>query len=122
VRLLSIVGDRIKRLRERMGITQLEFSNRVGINNSVISRIEAGKRPVEDDELRTFVSFFETNSDFLLGLSDDPSPTEKRTSGGRAFLGGPDAYTEEELEIAELAAQAAIEAWRKSKANKNNKS
>lgn len=118
--ILSIVGDRIKRLRERMGITQLEFSNRVGINNCVLSRIEAGKRPVEDDELRLFVNFFETNSDYLLGLTDDPSPNRLRTSG-RAFLGGPEQYTEEELEIANAAAKAAIEALRKSRANKKHK-
>jgi hypothetical protein len=43
---------------------------------------------------------------------DDPSGTvKKEPAAGRAFLGGADKYTEEELAIA----KAAIEAYRKGK-------
>ncbi|MEK5026664.1 helix-turn-helix domain-containing protein [Paenibacillus sp. FSL M7-1046] len=36
---LSISGDRIKKLREARGISQIELADRIGINNSVLSRI-----------------------------------------------------------------------------------
>ncbi|MNW37015.1 HTH-type transcriptional regulator ImmR [compost metagenome] len=69
---MSVTGDRIKKRRELMGLTQLELANKIDINNSVLSRIEAGKRPVEDNELIRFSDFFDVDSDYLLGRTDTP--------------------------------------------------
>jgi len=101
---LSDVGDRIKKQRELLNLTQLELANKIGINNSVLSRIEAGKRPVEDNELVLFVNFFDVKSDYLLGLTDDssPIPTKQLATGNDvyvAWLGGPpEEMSEEEAE------------------------
>ncbi|WP_284641216.1 helix-turn-helix domain-containing protein [Paenibacillus silviterrae] len=61
------IGDRIKALREKKGWTQLELADKAGINNSVLSRIEANKRPVEDYLLAKFSDIFDVNADYLLG-------------------------------------------------------
>jgi transcriptional regulator with XRE-family HTH domain len=37
-------GERLRRLRERKGFNQLQFSERCGIENSHLSRLESGKR------------------------------------------------------------------------------
>ncbi len=37
-------GDRLRRLREKKGFNQLQFSEKCGIENSHLSRLEAGKR------------------------------------------------------------------------------
>lgn len=103
---MSISGDRIKRLREERGLSQLELADRMGISNSVLSRIESGKRPIEDKELNLFADFFEVSGDYLLGRSISKSP-----SGGRAYMGGGKDWTDEEKEVA----NAAIEAWREMK-------
>lgn len=96
------IGERIKELREGRGWTQLELAQKLGINNSVLSRIEANKRPVEDILMAGLADLFEVDADYLLG---------RVPLGGRAFFGGAHSYTEEEQRVAE----AAIEAYRRIK-------
>ncbi|MEK8213567.1 helix-turn-helix domain-containing protein [Paenibacillus sp. FSL L8-0463] len=67
MRICIISGDRIKKLREARGISQIELADRIGINNSVLSRIGSGKRPVEDTEINAFADFFEVSGDNILG-------------------------------------------------------
>ncbi|WP_349407948.1 helix-turn-helix transcriptional regulator [Pseudalkalibacillus sp. SCS-8] len=72
---MSVIGHRIKKLREQRNWSQLTLSKKIGINNSVLSRIEAGKRNVEDDLITKFVELFEVTSDYLLGYTDNPDKT-----------------------------------------------
>ena len=37
-------GERLKELREKKGFNQLQFSEKCGIENSHLSRLESGKR------------------------------------------------------------------------------
>lgn len=96
---MSISGDRIKKLREAQGLSQLELADRIGINNSVLSRIESGKHPVEDSEINQFADFFDVSGDYILGRTNDPKPFKTSLS----FYGGPGNWTEDELEEAEAA-------------------
>lgn len=64
-----VLGERIKALRERRDWTQTELAKKIGISKSVMSRIESGKKPVDDLLLIKFVELFDTTSDYLLGLS-----------------------------------------------------
>ncbi len=66
---MKTAGERIKNLREHSCWSQIELSQKAGINNSVLSRIEAGKRPVEDDLLIKFANIFNVTTDYILGLS-----------------------------------------------------
>jgi transcriptional regulator with XRE-family HTH domain len=70
------VGKNIKRLREERDWTQIQLSQKVGINNSVLSRIESGKRDVEDYLLVKFAEVFNVSTDYLLGRTDISNPTE----------------------------------------------
>ncbi|MEK4732836.1 helix-turn-helix domain-containing protein [Paenibacillus sp. FSL L8-0641] len=110
--MVSVSGDRIKLLREERGLSQLELAERIGINNSVLSRIESGKRAIEDKELNVFADFFEVSGDYLLGRSISRSP-----SGGHAYMNGGKDWTEEEKEVAD----AAIQAWREMKRKQREK-
>ncbi|NJJ37873.1 helix-turn-helix domain-containing protein [Paenibacillus apii] len=94
---MSISGDRIKKLREAQGLSQLELADRIGINNSVLSRIESGKRPVEDSEINQFADFFDVSGDYILGRTNDPKPFKPSLS----FYGGPNDWTEEEFKAAD---------------------
>lgn len=96
------IGERIRELREAKGWTQLELAQKMGINNSVLSRIEANKRSVEDVLVSGFADLFQVDADYLLG---------REPVGGRAFFGGAHSYTEEEQRVAE----AAVEAYRRMK-------
>ncbi|MEI7026171.1 helix-turn-helix domain-containing protein [Paenibacillus sp. y28] len=61
------VGTRIRQEREKREWSQLELAAKIGINNSVLSRIEANKRPVEDVLLVKFADLFEVSTDYLTG-------------------------------------------------------
>lgn len=61
-------GLRIKKLREKKDWSQLELSKRIGINNSVLSRIEADKRPIEAELLAKFSEVFGVSADYILGM------------------------------------------------------
>lgn len=61
------LGSKIRKLREEQGISQLEFSKKIKMSNSVLSRIEQGERSVRDDELVIFADFFGVSTDYLLG-------------------------------------------------------
>ena len=44
---LSELGKKIRSLRERMNITQIDMELRSGVNNADISRIENGQKNIE---------------------------------------------------------------------------
>lgn len=67
---MSITGERIKSLRDRLGISQSDLATKIGLNNSVLSRIESGKRPVRDDELNKLADYFDVPAAYLLGRSE----------------------------------------------------
>lgn len=65
------IGTRIVSLREKHGMTQLEFAKKVNINNSVMNRIEKGLRPVRDDELIAIAKCLGVTPNTLLGIESD---------------------------------------------------
>ena len=89
---MSVSGKRIKNLREERGLSQLEFAERIGMSNSVLSRIESGKRPIEDNEINIFADFL--SGDYILGRSISRTP-----SGGSAYMDGGKGWTEEENKL-----------------------
>lgn len=42
------VGERIREARRRQGLSQVALANKLGIDQSEISRIESGERQVKD--------------------------------------------------------------------------
>lgn len=88
----SKTGSRIKQQRERRGWTQLELAEKVGMNNSVLSRIESNKRPVESEELKKFADVFNMSIDQLLGhVNGDLS------NGAKAFKDAIDLSEDEAI-------------------------
>lgn len=70
------VGSRIIRLRERKNWNQRELAKRIGLNVSVMNRIESGDRPIKDHELSIIADVLETSADYLLGREDAPNDLE----------------------------------------------
>ncbi len=63
------LGITIRRLREEKDWSQLDLAKLVNINNSVLSRIESGKRAVEHELLIQFAEIFNVSTDYLLKQS-----------------------------------------------------
>lgn len=66
-------GERIRNTREDMDILQQELADAVGINVSVLSRIEKGIRQVRDDELVKIANKLHVTTDYLLGRTNSPN-------------------------------------------------
>ncbi|MEK3747910.1 helix-turn-helix transcriptional regulator [Paenibacillus sp. FSL E2-8871] len=97
---MKTLGDRIKYLREKKNIKQKELATKCGLTIVQLSRYETNDRKPDPETLRRLIDVLETNGDYLLGLTNDPSPLEKRESN-LSFYGGPNDWTEEEFKAAD---------------------
>lgn len=68
--------ERIKYLRQQKDMSQSDLAKRIGIDASRLSRIENGEiQKVSDDVVLAIAQIFEVSTDFLLGATDDPVPS-----------------------------------------------
>ncbi len=77
--LLVIVMNRIRDLREDNDLTQQELADRIGCSQTTYSRYESGDLNVPVDSLVKLAVFFNTNVDYLLGLTDEKKPYKRST-------------------------------------------
>ena len=92
----TTIGALIARLREQQGWSQRALAKWVGIDQSAVSRIEAGHRRLSADELQRFADVLHVSADDLLrGLPAAPYPPgpapardadERAASGANARL------------------------------------
>lgn len=114
------LGDRIKLLREKRNMTQKDLATKAGLTVVQLSRYETNDRKPDPEYLRSIVDALDTNADYLLGRTDDPSPSlEKGMS--MSFYGGPEAYTADEIAMMEAALRAYREQKKKLLNGKSNK-
>ncbi len=69
------IGARIARLREQQGWSQRALARWVGIDQSAVSRIEAGHRRLSAEELQRFAGAFHVTADVLLMGDSAGAPT-----------------------------------------------
>ena len=66
--------ERIRDIREDADLTQTEVAKELGIRQTVYSRYERGENLMPITHLVTLAKFYGTSADYLLGLTDNPSP------------------------------------------------
>lgn len=71
------LGKRLILAREKAGLLQKEAAEKIGINNSVLSRYEADERRPDPETLTKIASVYKVTTDYLLGLTNDPSPSRQ---------------------------------------------
>ena len=73
--LLGIIGENVKKYREKANLTQAELAEKVGIGTASVSRIECGEKRMKMETLRAFpvaldisvgLLFYQENRDELL--------------------------------------------------------
>ena len=71
------IGTLIASLREQQGWSQRELAKAVGLDQSAVSRIEAGRRRVSSAELQRLADLFSVSADALLtsGAPSGPPPS-----------------------------------------------
>jgi len=69
--LMKIIGERIRILREREGISQKALSQKLNIPLSTYNTWERGMSTPKPEKILELVEIFNTNLDYLYGRSDD---------------------------------------------------
>lgn len=64
---MSTLGARLKKARERKGLTQTEVAKRTNINNKTLSRYEKGGSEPDLETLKTLAELYEVSIDYLTG-------------------------------------------------------
>ena len=73
----SMIGERLLDLRKDAGLTQDELAAELKINKHSISSYEREKSEPPDAIKIEMAKFFCVSVDYLLGLTDNPSPYDK---------------------------------------------
>lgn len=68
------MGKRLKGVRTKKKLLQREVAERVGISNVTLSQYENDIRKPDPDRLAKLADVLEVSSDYLLGLTDNPTP------------------------------------------------
>ena len=76
--LLTILGERVRRQRMALGLTQTALAAQAGIPIPNLSRIEHGRQSIYIERLVDLAAALQVSADYLLGRTDDPAPPPKR--------------------------------------------
>jgi len=67
-------GNRLKQTRETLGLTQQELADLAGVSLRTITRWEG--QSSNEDNLFQVARALNVSADYLLGLTDDPTPPD----------------------------------------------
>ena len=68
---MNTLGDRLRELRENLGLMQITVSKRIGISNKVLSNYENNISTPDLQTLILICNYYNISSDYLLGLDID---------------------------------------------------
>ncbi|MBY0122196.1 helix-turn-helix domain-containing protein [Bacillus sp. S/N-304-OC-R1] len=113
---METFAQRFKHLRERMGWTQEDVAEKLGLSRPTIAGYESEEknRTPREETLLRIADLFDTTIDFLLGRTNDPKPHSKNENINSAFY-NYEKLTEEEKEYLDMQ----LELFRDMKKKKN---
>jgi transcriptional regulator with XRE-family HTH domain len=98
-RKVHLVGSRIRELRKRRRLTQTELSEKIGVAQSDLSRMEQGEYKVGLDTLFKILQVFDLKMSEFFGETEEPSAEEERQLVA-AFQALPEEARREVLDFA----------------------
>ena len=69
----NIFGERVYLLRKQAGLSQKQLGIVLGLSNKAICTMEGGSRGTTIEKLATLAEYFHVSTDYLLGITDDPT-------------------------------------------------
>lgn len=94
------VGDRLRKARERKGISQLEVSNRTNINNKTLSRYENGKSEPDFSTLKSLAELYDVTIAYFFDENTDEEYDLKELLKDKKVTWGEEELSEEETQRA----------------------
>lgn len=85
------IGQIIKELRRKKGYTQEQLAKILKIDDTVLSKIENGKRELEAPLLQSLSDIFEVSADYILGR-------QEKNNNENLFFFDMEGLTDEEIE------------------------
>lgn len=71
---MKMIGERLTFLRKKKGLTQEELAKIFNMSRSTYAQYEVNRRKPDYNTLKMFADYYQVSIDWLLGLSDDPTP------------------------------------------------
>ena len=68
------VLPRIREIRKEKGLSQIQVARKIGMEQTQYSRYERGENEIKVNVLIDICKALNVSSDYLLELSDDPTP------------------------------------------------
>ncbi|MBR4694027.1 MAG: helix-turn-helix transcriptional regulator [Bacilli bacterium] len=62
-----MIGERLKKLREKQNLTQEQVGKKIGVSASTIGMYEQNRRQCDNDTLKALANFYNVTVDYLLG-------------------------------------------------------
>lgn len=78
----ELFGQRLMEIRLKSHETQTDLGRVIATGRSTVSEMEHGKKTTTAEKIALICEHYHVASDYLLGLSDDPSP--RRDEGQKA--------------------------------------
>lgn len=77
----ELFGRRLRDLRKDRGEAQGVIAGLLGVTITQISDMEKGKTTTTLEKLSIICEHYHVSSDYLLGLTDDPAPHQRKDGG-----------------------------------------
>lgn len=68
----NLIPERLRSVREALGITKADASRRIGLSKIGYNRYESGERSPSSQTIKVIAEALSTSVDFLVGLTDNP--------------------------------------------------
>ena len=85
--LRQIVGDRVRRQRMALGLSQTELAAQTAIPYQVLSRLEHGRQSLYMERLVALSRHLQVSVDYLVGLTDSTALSTRRRQAVRSSEG-----------------------------------
>jgi len=73
------IAGRIRKERDRLGLSQEKLAQRMGLDRNTLWHIEAGRtKNPRADHIIALATALGVSADYILGLTDDPRPRRGR--------------------------------------------
>lgn len=66
--------ENLKKAREKVGLTQTQAAEAIGVSDGTYKNYEQGKREPNGDKMVTIANLFNVTTDYLLGREPAPNP------------------------------------------------
>jgi transcriptional regulator with XRE-family HTH domain len=91
---LSGIGDRLRRARERVGLSQEAAAQAVGLSRVILAYYETGARQPSLTALTALAGLYQVRLSYLVGEGEEDAPTEAELSS-LLFRASPEALRDE---------------------------